>query len=384
MTRFYDTCALLNLQEDAFVEKFYCSDVSLYELENIKTSNKSEDVKYKARRMSRLLDEYKNYTVVMWREGIHVTTDDRNDCKIIDCAVSVARIDDVVFVSDDICCKNLAKIYQLKVESSRKEQTIYTGYKEVTGNTEEINRFFETANFATNQYAIINNIDDGSTKEMRFDGEKFVQLKLPPSRFIKAKNALQRCALDMLANPEITVCAILGGYGSGKTHLAMKMSLWNVLEKGNQSKILGVREVVGEGAQIGYLPGEKESKIGDFFTPMVQQLDGGEFELENLRMRGILEQNIPYFMKGTTYNDTVMIVDEAEDLNEKQIKLVGTRLGNNSRIFLAGDYKQSVINPSDNNALVKMCNAFKGNKKFGCIYLGEDVRSETSKMFAEL
>ena len=52
---------------------------------------------------------------------------------------------------------------------------------------------------------------------MRWNGEKFVALKLPPSKFIKGKNALQRCALDMLINPSITICALLGLPGSGKT-----------------------------------------------------------------------------------------------------------------------------------------------------------------------
>ena len=89
-------------------------------------------------------------------------------------------------------------------------------------------------------------------------------------------------------------------------------------------------------------------------------------------------------MKGTTYNDTIMLVDEAEDLDEKQLRLVGTRIGANSKIYLAGDFKQSVINTTDNNALIKMCNELKGNKMFGCVYLGEDVRSTTSKIFANL
>ena len=107
-------------------------------------------------------------------------------------------------------------------------------------------------------------------------------------------------------------------------------------------------------------------------------------ELESLKMQGILESNIPYYLKGTTYNNSILLVDEAEDLTKKQIRLIGTRLGLNSKIFFSGDYKQSVIDSSANNALVEMCNAFKGNEKFGCIYLNEDVRSETSKMFADL
>ena len=164
----------------------------------------------------------------------------------------------------------------------------------------------------------------------------------------------------------------------------MQMALYNVQEKGYQSKILGIRSPQGEGVDVGYLPGTLEDKTDNFFLPLVQQLNGGEFELESLKQRGVLESNIPYYLKGTTYNDTIMLVDEAEDLDEKQIRLVGTRVGSNSKIYFAGDYKQSVINTTTNNALVKMCNEFKGNKQFATIYLGEDVRSSTSKMFANL
>ena len=162
------------------------------------------------------------------------------------------------------------------------------------------------------------------------------------------------------------------------------MALYNVNEKGYQSKILGVRSPQGEGKDIGYLPGDFDSKTDNFFLQLTQQLNGGAFELVSLKQRGVLETYIPFYMKGTTYNDTVIVVDEAEDLDEKQIRLVGTRVGTNSKIYFAGDYKQSVINTTKNNALVKMCNEFKGNKQFATIYLGEDVRSETSKMFANL
>lgn len=162
------------------------------------------------------------------------------------------------------------------------------------------------------------------------------------------------------------------------------MALYNVQEKGYQSKILGIREPHGEGREVGFLPGSLENKTDNFFLPLAQQLNGGEFELESLKQRGVLESNIPYYLKGTTYNDTIIVCDEAEDLRESQIRLIGTRLGQNSKIYLAGDYKQSLLNKTSDNALVKMCNEFKGNPKFACIYLGEDVRSETSKLFAEL
>lgn len=264
---------------------------------------------------------------------------------------------------------------------------VYKGYQIVRGTAEEINDALwknDLSKWHTNEYMIIQNTDDGSEREMRFDGEQFVPLRLPPSKYIKGKNALQRCALDMLNNKDITVCAVLGTYGSGKTMLSLREAFYLVTEKGTQSKILCVRNAVSEGGEIGFLKGDFEQKTDWLFMPISQNLDGGEYELASLKQRGILDANIIYYMKGTTYNDTIMIVDEAEDMNEREIRLVGTRVGENGRIFLVGDYQQSVVNDTETNALVKMCNELKGNPMFGCIYLEDDVRSSTSKLFANL
>lgn len=264
---------------------------------------------------------------------------------------------------------------------------LYKGYKILSGDTEQINNYMNNVDptkWYPNEYLVINNADDGSEREMRWDGEKFVGLKLPPSKVIKGKNALQRCALDMLNNPSITVCAVLGGYGTGKTHLAIVMAKHQVIEKGNQSGILGIREPVGHGRSVGFLKGDFEDKTDMFFLPLQQQLDGGMFELESLKQRGIIETNIPYYMKGLTFKDYIIICDEAEDLDESQIRLVGTRVGENGRIFLTGDFRQSVGNKTLSNPLVRMCNEFKGSPLFGCVVMEEDVRSETSKLFANL
>ena len=396
--KFYDTCSILAEidNDDLFAERFYISSTSLHELENIKTSkNKTEDVRYKARKLSHLLDEhYNDYDIVVYNFeisdyiigtlGLDATIPDN---QIVGTAKYISEKEDIVFITNDICLKNIARSLGLEVCSVVGKENIYKGYKIIRGTSEQINIAMENMDFSDwniNEYLIIQNTDDNSEKEMRFDGEKFVALKLPSSKFIKAKNSLQRCALDILNNQDITIAAILGGFGSGKTHLSMQMALYNVNEKGYQSKILGVRSPQGEGKEVGFLPGDLNSKVEGFFEPLTQQLNGGEFELESLKQRGVLETNIPFYMKGTTYNDTILVVDEAEDLDEKQIRLVGTRVGSNSKIYFAGDYKQSVINTTTNNALVKMCNEFKGNKQFATIYLGEDVRSSTSKMFANL
>ena len=392
---FYDTNAILTDCTD--ISNGIISSKTLEELENIKTSiHKDNDIKYKARQAVRAIKEQKPEIVVVQKSdydkieelGLEIT----NDNLIIASAWRYTMMNvnaDLVFVTNDVLAGLIAEEYfGLDVENLKEtNDNIYKGYKTIRGNSDIINKYMESIDYndwSVNEYLIIENTDDNTSKEMRFDGEKFVNLKLPSSKFIKGKNSLQRCALDILMNPDITVAAILGGYGSGKTFVSMQMALYNVVEKGNQAKILGVREVLGEGKEVGYLKGDFDSKTELFFLPLVQQLNGGEFELESLKQRGVIDTNIPFYMKGTTYNNTIIVVDEAEDLSEKQIRLIGTRLGENSKIYLAGDYKQSVVNTGTNNALIKMCNQFKGNKNFGCIYLGEDVRSETSKLFAEI
>jgi PhoH-like ATPase len=268
------------------------------------------------------------------------------------------------------------------------ENNIYKGYRILRGTTEEINNVMTSQDtmlqMYTNEYLIIENEDDGSQKEMRFDGEKLVPLKLPPSKVIKGKNALQRCALDALNNNDISIVCILGKAGSGKSYLSARMALYQVEDRGNQSKVVAVREPVGGGRETGYLKGDFGDKTKLFFQPLTQQLNGGEFEVQSLQVRGMLESITPYYIKGCTYPESILLVEEAEDLTKKQIKLIGTRVGNNSRIILSGDYKQSEIDASTDNALVQMCRSLKGNPLFACIMLDEDVRSETSKLFAGL
>jgi len=399
---FFDTNALLKLQDKVldYDGELWISSVTLQELESIKTSrNKDTDVKAAARHVAKMIDE-DDYRILICvysskeeetlvNMGLEITPDN----KICACAYSIISYYDsqheaMTFVSDDICCKLSAqRVFHIPSQSTENITNIYKGYKEISGDVNDLNVYMadiDYNNWHTNEYLIMTNTDDNTIKEMRYDGEKFVALRLPPSKYIKAKNSLQRCALDILFNPSITIAAILGGYGSGKTYLSMRMGLYHVKEKGSQSRLLGLREPHGEGREIGYLPGEFESKTEYFFAPLADQLPGGEFELNSLRQQGVLEENIPYFLKGRTYNDTIIVVDEAEDLSLKQLRLIGTRLGENSKIYLAGDYKQSLVDTSEHNALIKMCESFKGDPRFGCIYLGEDVRSETSKMFADL
>lgn len=394
---FYDTNALLELQGEAFTHSFVISQKTLEEIENIKSSGtKSQETRYKARKLAHLLDDNESmFDVIFAHQEVYNTIEQYGLTPTPDNIICASAKylqnegNDITFVSDDINCKNIARrLFDLATTGVSTDESIYKGYKLLRGNTAQINEeMFDknfTNRFVTNEYLLIYNEDTDEEREMRFDGEKFVDLKLPSSKIIKGRNALQRCALDALANKDITIVAVIGLSGSGKTCLATRMALYSVRDKGYQSKIVGIREPIGEGQDVGYLQGSFEDKTDNFFAPLVDQLQGGEFELASLKQQGMLEATIPFYMKGRSYNESILLCDEAEDLNMKQIRLVGTRVGENSRIFFVGDYKQSVKDSTRNNALLEMCNAFKGNPKFACVCLNEDVRSDSSKMFADI
>lgn len=200
---FYDTNAVLELQNKIFDQHFYISSVTLEELEKIKTSSRhDETVKYKARKILHLLDEYTDkYDVVMYKNVIGDIINEKlieitPDSKIVACCSFIQNLipcdQQLVFCTNDIACKMIAnKIFGLHVESiCADDDYIYKGYKEVSGNTQYINQYMEDidlSQWCINEYLIIHNTDDNSEKEMRFDGEKFVALKLPPSRYIKAR-----------------------------------------------------------------------------------------------------------------------------------------------------------------------------------------------------
>ena len=141
MIKFYDTCALLNLQEDAFLEPFAISSITLLEIEDIKTSrNKDEDVKWKARNMSRLLTENPDmYTVkVMYNEqaiDLHEYLMPNSPDGLIAFSAYLFNVTTpIIFLSDDLNCRHIAKhIFKLNTEgSSRKTDNDYLGYRELT------------------------------------------------------------------------------------------------------------------------------------------------------------------------------------------------------------------------------------------------------------
>jgi PhoH-like ATPase len=287
--RFYDTNALLNGLERIKQENFfYTSTKVLSEIERIKNDrNKDEEIKYKARNVSKYLRRHpKSYEAVIVTNSHYKFINSLDlevspDNLIMACARMLPESENVTFITDDISCSNIAeKYFKLKVELLDEEEfSRYKGYKETSGDTVYINQLFEEIgslgnplNLIQNEYLILTNTDLNHTYEYRWDGRHLQDLRLPPSEVIKGLNPQQRCALDLLNNTSIPIKILAGNYGSGKTMLSVLMGLYHVLKKGLYSKLTLIRNPIGSGEAIGFLPGTKEEKVGEFYKPILQYL----------------------------------------------------------------------------------------------------------------
>lgn len=390
--KFYDTCSIM--EDNADLSDVIISSITIQELENIKTGNRDKETKSKARSAVRAIKAQKPLVIIynpQWDAIIeHYNLELSNDNRIIvSASITSEKYDDFCFYTEDYLAWLIAtSIYKLDVRSAKETAEIYKGYKRVIGDTNHINRFFEMFNakdWYVNEYLITYNTDTDEWKEARWDGEQFVPLILPKGKgCIKGKNSEQRCAIDALNNEDIDIVAILGGYGSGKTYLCTQMALYSIDRKGTNSKIIGVRSPESESKEVGYLKGTLEDKTELFFKPLEDSLDGGDQEFERLKREGRLQMEIPYYLKGRTFTDAIMVCDEAEDFSEPEIKLIGTRAGDRTKIFWCGDYKQAVMNKSTSNPLAIMCSKLRGQDSFACVCLEKDVRSNVSRLYSEV
>lgn len=437
--KFYDTSALLDLPPDTLLaQQFLIADITLYELEDIKTSGKKDEAtKAKARTVTRLLAEHPAaYTVISidYPQLLSILNDvpikDNNDGTIMaaarwylnelqnkldnlpkeldadssnEAAELTTLIDSFCFVTSDLSCFNLAqRIMKLPCELSLDRggaHNDYTGWTEVPmdqGGEEalamayskdiEQKNLFDTP---TNGYVLIPNADaDGNTAELRWDGSRYVPIKYKKisNRFtgdIRPRNNQQKLAFDMLQNDDITVKMLAGTFGSGKTMLMVSSAI-DMIEKHKFDKLIWIRNniEVKNTKELGALPGTLLEKLGaaSFAGPLADHL-GGESGLEYWIKNGQVEVAHLGFIRGRDYKNAILLVSEAENLTKEHIQLLLGRVGEGSMLWLDGDLKQTDEAVFENNSgMRKAISALTGNPHFAYVYMPKTERSETAQL----
>lgn len=171
---------------------------------------------------------------------------------------------------------------------------------------------------------------------------------------------------------------LTGSAGTGKTFMAMYLALEDMLDKETEFDQLVILRSMVPTRDMGFLPGTKEEKEAAFTTPYMaicHELFGDKSSYNKMISAKQIRFESTSFIRGTTFDNTIIIVDEMQNLNFHELDSVITRVGKHSKIIFSGDYKQSDFKYNDDkDGIVRFLQIVEQLKNFNIINFGwEDI-----------
>lgn len=174
---------------------------------------------------------------------------------------------------------------------------------------------------------------------------------------IVPRNLSQEQYLELLKNPRKFIVFAIGPAGTGKTMLAVQMAI-KLFKEGTISKIVVTRPAVSVDEEHGFLPGTLNQKMEPWTRPIFDVFE--EYyhpkEIAEMLEDGIIEISPLAYMRGRTFKNAFVIADEMQNATPSQMKMLLTRLGENSRMVVTGDLNQA-DRPKE-NGLLEFCNLY--------------------------
>lgn len=239
----------------------------------------------------------------------------------------------------------------------------------ITGDNDGVNRAYEVLMYLnkmtemnsviTDQTVdyVISMVQDNRTNELNeLDDDCFcVSAKGRP---IKAKTIGQQRYINCIKNNTVTLG--VGPAGTGKTFLAVAMAV-KALRNKEISRIILTRPAVEAGERLGFLPGDLQSKIDPYLRPLydaLYEMLGNETCLKYME-RQIIEIAPLAYMRGRTLDDSFIILDEAQNTTQEQMKMFLTRIGFNSKVVVTGDLSQTDLPDGKKSGLAEAVKILK-------------------------
>lgn len=430
-----DTSVLLF--DGAAIGSFQENDVAipitvLEELDNFKIG--SETKNFEAREVIRFLDKISaEYGLTKWIslgenkgrlkvimpeefKGIDAETVygvGKNDNKIINAALSLKKTDDkstVILVTKDINLRIKAKALGLKAEDYKtgkvkNVKTISEGFPHIElEDTKIIQTLYKDKTIEENGvlgdskipngYYILNENKKSILARYNDLTNSIEHVEKQYAYNIKPRNAEQTFALNSLLNKNIKLVALQGVAGTGKTLLALAAALEQYK---TYEQIILTRPIIPlSNRDIGFLPGNTEDKISPYMQPLWDNLkfiksqfkenERKKINLEEMEENGQLSIIALAFIRGRTLANSMIIVDEAQNLTPIEIKTIITRAGEGTKIVFTGDINQidTPYMDEQSNGLTYLIDRLKGHNLFSHIKLEKGERSELANLANEL
>ncbi len=192
-------------------------------------------------------------------------------------------------------------------------------------------------------------------------------------RQVRPKTLGQKRYIEAISSSTVTVG--VGPAGTGKTYLAVAMAIAAFKAK-QINRIIITRPAVEAGEKLGFLPGDLQQKVDPYLRPLYDALFDmlGAERFSHCQERGDIEVAPLAYMRGRTLDDSFIILDEAQNTTNEQMKMFLTRLGNNSKIVVTGDVTQIDLPDGKRSGLKEVVKILKGIKGIEIVkFDGRDV-----------
>lgn len=320
---------------------------------------------------------------------------ERNDNKIISSAVHLQEKNPqtpVRIVTKDINLRVKCDALGIRAEDYYKDsldlQEFFSGIINLDLTDSEIDSLYSneelqlSGEYPENAFAVIKG-DSPSKSALcihRSGKLKIVKEVVGQHTEVRPRNKEQRFALHALRNSEIPMVSLTGLAGSGKTFITLMCALEGMLSK-EYERIVVTRSIQSVGKDIGYLPGDINEKMEPWMAPIMDNFrhhfkDRTYFEM--MLEKGSIEIAPLSHIRGRTFNNAYIIVDEAQNTTIHELKTIITRVGEGSKIVLMGDTDQIDTPYIDkrSNGLTIVIERFKNSKLSAHVHLARGERSE--------